>query len=56
MSLTVPAGSSHHRDMRLKSHVILWRTTPRTTRLLDEILPVIIAVAAMSTYVRLDEE
>ena len=52
MSLTVPAGSSHHRDMRLRSHVILWRTTP----LLNEILPVTIAVAAMSVRVRLDEE
>jgi hypothetical protein len=38
--------------MRLKSHVILWRTTP----LLDEILPVTIAVTAMSVRVRLDEE
>ena len=52
MSLTVPAGSSHHRDMRPKSHILLWRTTP----LLDEILPVTIAVAAMSVRVRLDEE
>ena len=52
MSLTVPAGSSHHRDMRLKCHVILWRATP----LLDEILPVTTAVAAISVRVRLDEE
>ena len=52
MSLTVPAGSSHHRDMRLRSHVILCRATP----LLDEILPVTIAVAAMPVRVRLDEE
>ena len=52
MSLTVPAGSSHHRDMRLRSHVILWRTTPS----LNEILPVTLAVAAMPVRVRLDEE
>jgi hypothetical protein len=38
--------------MRLKSHVILWRATP----LLDEILPVTTAVAAISVRVRLDEE
>jgi len=38
--------------MRLRSHVILWRTTP----LLNEILPVTIAVAAMPVRVRLDEE
>ncbi|WP_156966729.1 hypothetical protein [Actinomyces israelii] len=52
MSLTAPAGSSQHREMRLRFQAVL----RRTTRLLDEILPVIIAVAAMSAYVRLDEE